>query len=273
MKNRLGKVMNINIFSIFGNSEHHPLIPVRDPGAISGSGFIGANINLTGAAREKNILDEFMHGNMPNFLKDFKEIRVSDGNNTLVYLTTSDYLSIGHDADYIRMPMNPLSAQLIADKYDCTLPTRKMVNDIWAQSENKLIPLPWGPPYDIDMIKTHRIGTHSYRITKQLIDSNKNPFALTSGHKKDVVLTNNLYPKNPKRRVAIYGWIQLNGRPIQGLNSSSHEDTYEDYSHGIRLVMNDAILNGQPVRIQDVFTNPKLAHLVSDEGVLRFLRY
>lgn len=108
---------------------------------------------------------------------------------------------------------------------------------------------------------------------KQLTDLNLDPHALTSGHKKDVVITNRLYPNNPNKRVAIYGWIQSNGQPIQGLNPVSHEDTYEDYSHGIRMISNDVIVNGNPMRMQDVFSDAKLWMLVSDEGPLTFQRY
>jgi len=265
--------MSANIFNILGKSDYHPLIPPRDPFAISGSAFIAQNLKLMGAIREKNIFDEFINGNIPDFIRDFKEVRVSDGKNTIVYLVTSDYLSIGQNADYVRMPMNPLTAQVIADRFDCSLPTRKMVNDIWAQSPNKLIPLPWGPPYNEDMEATHRVGTHNKRIQDQLITTARNPFDLTSGHKKDVVLTNKLHPRNPRKTVAIYGWIYPNGKPIQGLNTSAHGVTYEDYSHGIRLIMNDVIVNGKPMRLQKVFLDPTIAHLVSDEGTLKFLRY
>lgn len=263
--------MGISIFSALNSSNEGYLIPTRDPGAVSGSKFIQNNMNLGGAVREQNILDEFMHGNVPDFLRDFTEVKYSDGTNTITYLVMTDYLSIGSNEDYVRMPMNPLTAQKLATKFDCTLPTRKMVKDIWEQSENKLPPLPWGPPYDADMEKTHRVGTHSQRIDAQL--AGKNKFALTSGHKKDVVLTNRLYPNNPSHRVAIYGWIQMNGNPIQDLNPTSHEDTYEDYSHGIRLIANDVSVNGNVMRMQEVFADPKLAPLVSDEGVLKFIKY
>jgi len=264
--------MGIDIFSLFGSSSNNSsLIPNRDPGAMTGSQFVQANMELGGLVREGHMLDEVMHGNIPDFLKKFTPVTIQGGGNSVTYLVAPDYLSVGHNGDYVRIPMSPLAAQKVADRFDCTLPTRKMVNDIWAASPNKLPPLPWGPPYDADMEKTHRIGTHSQRIQAQL--AGHNPFLLTSGHKKDVVLTNRLFPKNPKHRVAIYGWIMPNGHPIQGLNPSSHGDLYADYSHGIRLVANDVIVNGNPMRIQEVFTNPKFAPLLSDEGPLLFLRY
>jgi len=264
--------MGLHIFNVIGDSpDDNTLIPTRDPGAVAGSVFVQNNMNLTGAVREANILNEFMHGNIPNFLRNMVPVTITSGSNSITYLVMPDFLCLGEDYDYVRMPMNPLTAQKIADKFDCTLPTRKMAFDIWSNSVNKLTPLPWGPPYDSDMEKTHRIGTHNQKIQAQL--AGKDPFALTSGHKKDVVLTNKLHPKNPKKRVAIYGWIQSNGQPIQGLNPTSHEDTYQDYSHGIRLIANDVIVNGNTMRIQDVFKDAKLASLISDEGILNFQRY
>jgi hypothetical protein len=238
---------------------------------MTGSAFIQANMNLVGSAREANILQEFKNGNIPDFLRNFAEVTVSDGINSVTYKAMVDFLCIGSNEDYVRMPMNPLTAQFIADQYDCTLITRKMSNDIWRGAINKLEPKPWGPPYDDDMIRTYRIGIHNTTIQNQL--TGKNPFTLTSGHKKDVVLTNKLSPNNPAKRVAIYGWIQLNGTPIQGLNPTSHANTYEDYSHGIRLVDNFALVNNQPMRMRDVFTHPVYSKLVSDEGPLTFLSY
>lgn len=260
-----------NIFDNLATPTQNSLISVRDDNAVLGSEFIKNNMNIVGKSREDNILNEFLNGNIPDFLRTFNSITINHPGHILTYLVMADYLSIGTDADYVRIPMNPLTAQLIAEKYDCTLPTRKMVNDIWYNSMNKLAPLPWGPPYDQSMMSTERYGIHNARIQNQL--QNKDFKLLTSGHKKDVVLTNKLAPNNPKKRVAIYGWIQLDGTPIQNLNPVSHEDTYADYSHGIRLIANDVMYNGSLMRIQDIFQDNELSFLVSDEGSLNFTKY
>ncbi len=260
-----------NILDALNSPAQNHLIGARDPNACTGSDFIKSNLNISGTPRENNILNEFLNGNIPSFLKQFVPITITQGGNSITYLVMPDYLSIGDDDNYVRMPMSPLTAQIIADKYDCTLPTRKMVNDIWINSTNQLTPLPWGPPYDHSMMSTERYGIHNIRIQNQLKD--KDFKQLTSGHKKDVVLTNRLFPNNPNKRVAIYGWIQNNGNPIQGLNPVSHEDTYADYSHGIRLIANDIICNGTVTRIQDVFDDNQLCFLVSDEGPLKFSKY
>lgn len=266
--------MSVDIYSILsGGAPGNTLIPARDPGAVTGSAFIQNNISLIGAVREQNILNEFLHGNVPDFLRNFSSITVNSPVATISYLVMPDVLCIGSNEDYVRMPMNPLTAQAIANQYDCTLPTRKIVNDIWSQADNKLTPLPWGPPFDEDMIKTYRIGIHHSRIQNQLSSLNLNAHALTSGHKKDVVLTNKLAPLNSNKRVAIYGWIQPNGQPIQGLNPVSHDELYADYSHGIRLIANDVVVNGVVMRTADVFNDPSLCVLLSDEGPLRFQHY
>ena len=249
------------------------LIAPRKQDAVSGSEFINANMNVNRSVRETNILKEFLDGNIPDFMRGFSPVIVSSGTNSITYLVTTDYLSIGSDSDYVRMPMNPLTAQKIANQYDCTLPTRKIVMDIWKQSINKLDAnkLTWGPPYDSSMMNTDRIKIHNDRINKLLIGLDKTK--LTAGHKKDVVLTNKINPNNPNQRVSIFGWIKKDGTPIQGLNYWSHEDTYADYSHGIRLITNDVMVNGNPMRIQDVFKDATLSALISDENVLDFLRY
>jgi hypothetical protein len=256
--------MSIDIFSVLGSPGGNSLIPQRDPGACTGSVFINNNINLMGAEREANILNEFLHGNIPDFLRNFTPVTVTNGNDSLTYLVMPDYLCIGSDDDYVRMPMNPHSAQTIADQYDCTLPTRKMVNDIWKVSVNKLIPQPWGPPYDADMQKTHRIGTHNNNINSQLRNTYKDAFALTSGHKKDVIIDKQLLIN--KHNVGIYGWINLNGSPIQDANCFAHDDYYADYSHGIRLISQDMIFNGNPIRFIDAIKHPVLSKAISDQG-------
>jgi hypothetical protein len=263
--------MSINIFNILNQSPGNALITGRDPAALTGSGFIQANLSIKGAAREANILNEFQHGNIPDFLRHFIPVDITMGANTLTFLAMSDYLSIGTDSDYCRMPMNPLTAQAIANQYDCSLPTKRIVDLIWKGAANKLSPQPWGPPYDASMTNTYRIGIHNTTIQKQL--GGRDHSTLTAGHKKDVVLTNALAPYNAGHRVAIYGWTQSNGVPIQGLNPRDHDDHYADYSHGIRLIANDVNLNGNSMRIKDIFMHPTLCYMLNDDGPLSFTSY
>ena len=253
-------------------SKSGKLIP-QPSSIITGSEFISNNLNNSISDREKNILQAFLDGQIPNFLRNFAPVEVTDGKNKITYLTFKDFLSIGTDEDYVRMPMSAKTAQTIADQYDCTLITKKMSKDIWESAINQLEPIPWGPPYDASMYSTYRYNEHNNRINNQITKLDLNKFDFVAGHKKDVVISNHLAPNNPNKKVCIYGWFHLNGEPIQGENYFSHELTYQDYAHGIRLVCNDVIVNDEPYKIQEVFIDKNLCNLLNDSGPLKFLRY
>ena len=93
---------------------------------------------------------------------------------------------------------------------------------------------------------------------------------LVAGHKKDVVVSNQLAQRPGK--VAIHGLHNTKGQAIQG-GSWGHDINYRDYSHGIRMVDKFAKLNGKNVNLQSVMQDPKYAALVSDEGALKFVAY
>ena len=78
------------------------------------------------------------------------------------------------------------------------------------------------------------------------------------------MIYSNLHSGVPKP-VVIYGWHYTSGSPIQPLYNG-HEETYADYSHGIRLVQNAITVDGGPNTITNVLTNPSLVALLSDEG-------
>ena len=90
--------------------------------------------------------------------------------------------------------------------------------------------------------------------------------ALVSGHKKDVVLTNRLAQR--PGQIAIYGWHRGPSAPIQPL-STVHGARYADYSHGIRLVSQTAIVNGKRQAVYDILRDSMLANALSDEGSMR----
>jgi hypothetical protein len=92
---------------------------------------------------------------------------------------------------------------------------------------------------------------------------------LVAGHKKDVVISSKIYTNfatRVRKPVVIYGWHYPSGRPIQPLYNG-HRESYVDYSHGIRLVSDKALVNGQAVSVSNLLTNPATAALLSDEGV------
>lgn len=244
--------------------------PVLAPGGPGGARFIETTSGMNRVKREEAILKAALSGNMPSHLKNMKPVTTSwtdpDGRtHTGQYFVTPDYLAIGNDQDAVRMPMSPLTAQKIADQWGAVLPTRKMVQQVYQQAEVKVAPKPMEPTSQ--MMSNDYYLRHNAAINKQLEGTPKG--ALVAGHKKDVVLTNALAQR--PRQVAIYGWHQPNGKAIQGL-STVHENTYSDYSHGVRLVARTMIVDGKPMDIRDVMASPKLYGLVSDEGPLKVTR-
>ena len=87
--------------------------------------------------------------------------------------------------------------------------------------------------------------------------------ALVAGDKKDVVIAAKL--SGTPGKVAIYGWHQANGKPIQPLYTG-HADFYADYSHGIRLVQLTLGVNGVVKTVPEVLADAALCGLLSDEG-------
>src|SRR4029453_5788167 len=170
---------------------------------------------------------------------------------------TPDYLAIGADDDFFRIPMTPLTAQAIADPAGPSLITAKLAADIFPHASLKLPPQP---------LTKDRDATPTFYEHHKIIEAQRqdNPLdLLVAGIKKDVVLTNPLSEK--PHRVAIYGWHHPDGKPIQPLYVG-HVDWYVDYSHGIRLVSQKMIVDGQPKTVSEVLKDQNLCCLLSREG-------
>jgi len=252
--------------SLIGN------IPPRPVGGLSGSGFAQSIFGLQGAQREQLILEQLKAGNLPDFLRRLVPVHVSrtssDGKATTVTLfVMPDYLSIGSNQDFIRIPMGLHAATAIADQFGFILPTRKIVDAIFSQSAFTLRPEPL--PAGAQMTSTAYYLTHNKMIREQRLALGCPLGELMSGHKKDVVLTNRLARNQGK--VAIYGWHRPSGVPIQPL-STVHGSGYADYSHGVRLISATALLDGEPCSIWTILEDPALAGVLSDEGAVRVAR-
>jgi hypothetical protein len=107
---------------------------------------------------------------------------------------------------------------------------------------------------------------HNQMIEQQSRAQGVSLGALVSGHKKDLVITNRLAAR--PGQLAIYGWHRSSGEPIQPL-STVHGAGYADYSHGVRLVSQKAIMDGRVQSVYDILRDPVLARVLSDEGAIR----
>jgi hypothetical protein len=243
-------------------------IPLRDPSAMTGSEFMNHVKNMSFTDREDAILNELVTGNIPYFLREMKALEAdfSDANGTshhLEYKVFPDYLSIGSDNDYCRVPMGPITAQKAGDFFGTTMPTRKLVDHIYQNAEVKLAPVTYAPVGDQNE-QVYKFVEHNTAIEAQLSAAGGSAGDLIGGTKKDVVLSNKIIDPTRPNHVVIYGWHQLNGEPIQPL-TNIHINSYVDYSHGIRYLNSDIKVDGNVQKIQDVLKDAVLYKIVSDE--------
>jgi hypothetical protein len=251
------------------SAAEQPEIPKRAPGALSGSAFIATIAHEAKDAREAATRREILAGNIPQFLRQLRTVEASivgpdSVKHTVRYEVMPDYLSVGSDDDFVRMPMTPYTAQTFGDAYGFVLPTKKMVDDIWAAAPVHVEPQPLTKDRDstLTFLEHHRI------IEEQLKGQPRGVFV--AGIKKDVVVSNKLLER--PNRVAIYGWHHLDGKPIQPVYAG-HVDWYIDYSHGIRMVRRWMVVDGVRMRFEEILADSVLRGVVSDEGVVGVVRY
>jgi hypothetical protein len=216
--------------------------------------------------REVHLAAELLTGNLPRFLRRLRPVtlegRLPGGRIVEVTIcVTPDYVALGSDGDFVRMPMALPTALALAHHFGFVLPTAKMVDAIYAQSSARLAPQPL--PASDAMRSNGYYWWHHHRIREQRLARHVRLGTLTAGHKKDLVITNRL--RQQPRRVAIYGWHRDEHDPIQPL-STRHGIRYADYSHGVRLVSAVAYVDGAPRPIVEVLSDPWLAGILSDEG-------
>ncbi|MEK6258856.1 MAG: hypothetical protein AABP62_09570 [Planctomycetota bacterium] len=239
-------------------------LPARPADAPTGSTFQEQIATLQRKEREAAILREITRGNVPEFLRRLKPIRVEVTDDTGIehlgtYFVMCDYLAVGTDEDFFRVPITPQTATAIADAIDGSLITTKISDDMFAAAELKLDPKPLTK--DRDAAAT--FWQHHRIIEEQLLGKPRG--SLVAGIKKDIVLSNRLREKPHK--VAIYGWHHPDGRPIQSLYVG-HVDWYVDYSHGVRLMSGQMLVDGHALKVADVLKDSRLHSLLSDEGPL-----
>ncbi len=127
-------------------------IPPRSSSAMTGSQFATLVSTMDRPLRERAILDELKNGNMPAFLRKLKPVTLqqtleSGRVATATIFVTPDYVAIGSDDDFLRIPMALPTAEEVATRFGFVLPTTKMVDAIFQQSEVRLAPepMPAGP--------------------------------------------------------------------------------------------------------------------------------
>ncbi len=220
------------------------------------------------------IVDAVLHGNVPDSLRYFRKIVIKTAvvdsipilneEHTIEMWVLPDYISVGCNDDFVRMPMSTLAAQRIADSLYCSLPTSYIVDRIDEVAEGRLEIFPFRP-----------LGSrNSNPIVYQ--DSNNAINALfrakgyhfgqfVSGLKKDLILSYKLQnSKDCENHIAIYGWHHPDGHAQQPIHVR-HANFYADYSHGVRLIYRTIVIDGEKYDLRDILEDSERYRLLSDE--------
>ena len=233
----------------------------RADDAPTGTEFMGQTEGLDFSERQSAALREVFAGNVPvAFRTPAILILANEVGDTLLLPVARDYLAIGSDADFVRMPLSLPSAKAIANRFGFLIPTPALVDAIYEQAGISLKPQPMHPD--------ERMRSNGYYLRhNELINEQAGltafPLILVAGHKKDVVVSTRMLSQPQK--VPIYGWHLGPGEPIQPL-SLVHGENYEDYSHGLRLISSSGCLNGIRKPLEDLFADPKWAGILGRES-------
>jgi hypothetical protein len=255
---------------LLGCNHYHKIQSPPRSSSITGSEFYKTAFPFKWQQRDSFVVKEVLDGNIPSFLKRFVPIHVGMKDSLTgktvkaTYYVAPDYLSVGTDKDWARINITPYAAQRIADTFNCFLPTRKMVDDIYKAAKVKLEPVPMYAFRDSTPTMYH----HHLIVEGQ----RKGRKGLVAGIQKDVVISGKITRDGKTDRVAIYGWHKLDGTPIQPLYTG-HVYWWVDYSQGIRLVYRKIRVEHKWMDYTDVLKDPALRRLICDEEYCDFYKY
>mgnify|MGYP004443770185 FL=1 len=223
--------------------------------------------------REELMVKTVLAGNVPDSLRVLHEIEfvtpVVDSVEVLrvphrVALWVScDYIAVGTDADFVRMPMGPLAAQAISDSLNCILPTPFIVDRINDVAQGALDIFPFRPVGGRNSLPY--VFQDSNNAINALMKAKGYHWGMfVSGLKKDIVISCKLKEPQWRKSVGIYGWHHPDGRAQQPLYVR-HGNFYVDYSHGVRLVSRRCTVDGREMDVKTILESPELFRLLSTE--------
>lgn len=251
-----------------------PALADKPTATLAGSDFMRRADTTSFWALEDIIVETVTAGQVPDALRHFRKItfttpvvnsvEILRKKHKVEMWVLPDYVAIGTNDDFVRMPMGPLAAQRIADALDCTLPTPFLVDRIAEASEGHVDIFPFRP------LGNRNSQPIVFQDSNNAINAQFKAYGyefgqFISGLKKDIVLTYKIMTLTEyERNVAIYGWHHPDGRAQQPL-FVRHGNFYVDYSHGVRLIYNKVKIDGVEYNIREVLQSPELYRLLSDE--------
>jgi hypothetical protein len=245
---------------------HTLKLPPRRSDALTGSRFIDRAYGMKIAEREHAIVEEILAGNVPAFERKLVPVdltaKARDGRPLRGRIfVLPDYLAIGSDEDFVRIPMTVRNARKIARESGTLLPTTRIVDEIQRAAVVRVVAGHMAAGDEMASVSYYL--AHNRTIEERRKAQNHVLGTLLSGPKKDLVVSIRMLETS--HRTPIYGWFNNDGSAIQAL-SLVHDDRYVDYAHGIRLVDAEMEVEGAKRELLDVLASRDEAALVSDEG-------
>ncbi len=239
----------------------HPPRP-PDGTRIPGSQFLESLRGMSEADRDAAIFREVSRGNIPDFMRpeNFYELAVFgsvNGQDVEVRIQVAiDYLAVGTNDDFVRVPVSPLLAQRIADQFGYILPTETVVRELDGESRATRQDITFLPAPDAaQLVIDPQTGRQVYEswnhkeytayegrwmrsvefidkinvLADEQILQRKLRGGIRAGQSKDII-----YHPEAQRKSTVCIFHPR----VQGVNFVSHPDSYWDYSHGARYLLN-----------------------------------
>lgn len=220
---------------------------------------------------------------------NFTPLTTTNHAHTATVLVMSDSLMIGAE-NSVRIPASATLCQQIADRLGLMMPTSRVFDLMWrsgTQLEPALQPADPaerhkqkldGSPYFSPSMGDIGASLKYHDDTDAEIAVLTQPAGPLFAHGK-VWLLSNAYANHPVGTAINYGYASkkapytsASGIKMWQTQGSAHNTAHADHSQIVRLFDPRIVVDGQQMDAHDVLKDPELAPLLSDEGVLKYLR-
>jgi hypothetical protein len=268
-------------------------LPKRPENALSGSQFmekvLGVDLeefkknprqlgSLSKVERENAILKQIELGNIPDFLRRPKAVVIKspDGGEVKTYVMP-DYIAIGSNEDFVRVPLSPILAQALARKYDWCLPTKTIVEETYLQAGKRVVGPSYSHPEEFEANSAYLDSAGFYLRSDLDIQAQLKgvaPGTLVAGGKKELVVSPSVSVRyvggKAGEAIDFYGLYDADGIPIQRTPGHGREAGYRhtEYALGVRFVSPVIVVtksSGEKVvmRMDKALQDPEIAKIFS----------
>ena len=152
--------------------------------------------------REEEIYKAVASGYIPGFLREtvtlhgiFQDLNRSK--HSVINEVMPDYLAVGSDDNFCRVPMNPRTAQRLATLFGASLLTSVLSDHINGRAELKFAPFNYVPVANANELVS-KFVEHNVQIEKQFSEAGGKNGQLVAGIKKDIILSSRIAEKHDR---------------------------------------------------------------------------